>query len=205
MSRHHLLPPLVLGERFRSSLGVIACAGAGRAAAPAREPQPIASARGLLFAVDFAPQLGDVAFLVDEARGGTVGCEVEFAVGFPASDKAEREFAAFDGREIKLLVILLLIAIGVAFREQEGTGTQLYILARAGFEDLHAAGGCLLVRAVLVVGQCGLAYDLLDVFELERGSRMGVSGKADQSAEHDGESFHIFCQSLMKVTTSAVQ
>jgi hypothetical protein len=27
MSRHHLLPPLVLGEHFRSSLAVVACAG----------------------------------------------------------------------------------------------------------------------------------------------------------------------------------
>jgi hypothetical protein len=27
MSRHHLLPPLVLGEHFRSSLGGVACAG----------------------------------------------------------------------------------------------------------------------------------------------------------------------------------
>src|SRR5262245_52571994 len=136
-------------------------------------------ARGALFAVDFAPQLGDVAFLVDEARGGTVGSEVEFAVGFPVSEKAKREFTALDRREIKLLVItgVLPAAIGVELREQEGAWTRLYVLARAGLEDLHAPGGCLLARAVLLVGHGGLAYELLDVLERRRGGRMGVGGK----------------------------
>jgi hypothetical protein len=153
---------------------------------------PIPQPHGVLCAVDFAAQLGDMVFLVDEARRGIVGSEIQLAVGFPVSNKAEGEFAAFDGRKIKLLVItgVLLVAVGVDLREQEGAGTLLYVLARTGLEDLHAPGDCLLVRAVLVVGHGGLTYDLLDVLELEDGSRMGVSGKANQCAEHDGESFH---------------
>src|SRR5262249_54405836 len=136
--------------------------------------------------------LGDMVFLVDEARGGTVGSEIQLAVGFPVSDEAEGEFAAFDGGKIKLLVItgVLLIAVGVDLCEQEGAGTPLHVLARTGLEHLHAPGSCLLVRAVLVVAYGRLAYDLLDVFELEGGSRMGVSGMANQRAEHDGELFH---------------
>src|SRR4029453_2620116 len=120
-------------------------------------PHPT-QARRALFAVDFAPQLGDVAFLVDEARGGTIRSEVEFAVCFPGSEEAKREFAALDRREIILLVItgVLLAAIGIELREQEGAGTRLYVLARAGLEDLHAPGGCLLARAVLLVGHRGL-------------------------------------------------
>jgi hypothetical protein len=126
----------------------------------------------MLFAEDFAAQLGDMVFLVDEARGRTVVSEIQLAVGFPLSDKAEREFAVFDARKIKLLVIgVLLVTVGVDLREQEGAGTRLYVLARTGLEDLHAMGSCFLVRAVLVVGHGGLAYDLLDVFELEGGSR----------------------------------
>src|SRR5262245_27506694 len=149
-------------------------------------------ARWRAICLDFAAQLGDMVFLVDEARGGTVGSEIQLAVGFPVSDKAEGEFAAFDGGKIKLLVItgVLLIAAGVDLCEQEGSGTPLYVLARTGLEHLHAPGSCLLVRAVLVVGYGGFAYDLLDVFELEGGSRMGVSGMTNQRAEHDGESFH---------------
>ena len=33
-------------------------------------------AHGVLFALDFAAQLGDMVFLVDEARRGTVGSEI---------------------------------------------------------------------------------------------------------------------------------
>jgi len=155
-----------------------------------------AQPRGVLFAVDFAAQLGDMVFLVDEARGRTVGSEIQLAVGFPLSDKAEGEFAVLDGRKIKLLVIgVLLVTVGVDLREQEGAGTRLYVLARTGLEDLHAMGSCFLVRAVLVVRHGGLAYDLLDVFELEGGSRTGVSGKANQRADHDGESFHFLLSS----------
>src|SRR5262245_54936884 len=126
------------------------------------------------------------------AGGGAAGSEIQLAVGFPVSDEAEGEFAAFDGGKIKLLVItgVLLIAAGVDLCEQEGAGTPLFVLARTGLEHLHAPGSCLLVRAVLVVGYGGLAYDLLDVFELEGGSRMGIRGMANQRAEHDGESFH---------------
>ena len=50
----------------------------------------------MLFAVDFAAQLGDMVFLVDEARGGIVDSEIQLAMSFPVSDKAEGEFAAFD-------------------------------------------------------------------------------------------------------------
>jgi len=125
-----------------------------------------------------------MVFLVDEARGRTVDAEIQLAVGFPLSDEAEREFAVFDGRKIKLLIIgVLLVTVGVDLREQEGAGTRLYVLARTGLEDLHAMGSCFLVGAVLVVGHGGLAYNLLDVFELEGGSRMGVSGKANQRAD----------------------
>src|SRR5215510_15372952 len=83
-----------------------------------------------------------MVFLVDEARGGAVGSDIQLAVGFPVSDKAEGEFAAFDGRKIKLLVItgVLLVAVGVDLCEQEGAGTPLYVLARTGLEDLHAPG-----------------------------------------------------------------
>ena len=47
----------------------------------------------MLFAVDFAAQLGDMVFLVDEARGGIVDSEIQLAMSFPVSDKAEGEFA----------------------------------------------------------------------------------------------------------------
>ena len=43
----------------------------------------------MLFAVDFAAQLGDMVFLVDEARGGIVDSEIQLAMSFPVSDKAE--------------------------------------------------------------------------------------------------------------------
>src|SRR5215831_16103729 len=141
----------------------------------------LGATRGVLFAVDFAAQLSDMFFLVDEARGGIVGSEIQLAVGFPLSEKAEGEFAPFDGRKIKLLVItgVLLVTVGVDLREQEGTGTPPHVLARTGLEHFHAPGSCFLVRAVLVVGHGGLAYDLLDVFDLEGGSRKGVSGNAN--------------------------
>ena len=48
----------------------------------------------MLFAVDFAAQLGDMVFLVDEARGGIVDSEIQLAMSFPVSDKAEGEFEA---------------------------------------------------------------------------------------------------------------
>ena len=122
----------------------------------------------MLFAVDFAAQLSDMVFAVDEARGGIVGSEIQLAVGFPLSDMAEGEFAAFDGRKIKLLVKIgvLLITVGVDLREQEGAGTPLHVFLRTGLEHLHALGSRFLVRAVLFVEHGGLAYDLLDVFRL---------------------------------------
>src|SRR5262245_4061408 len=134
-----------------------------------------------------------MGLLVDEARGRTLGSEHEFAVCFPVGDEVEGELAAFHGREIKLLVIrnLQTSVIGaLELCEQEGAGTRLQVLARAAREDLHATGGRLLVRGVLFVVCGGLAYDLLDLFELEYGSRMGGSGKANEAADYDRDSFH---------------
>jgi hypothetical protein len=158
------------------------------------------------FSADRARQLGDVAFLINKSRGGTVCSELQFAARFPGSDEVEGKFVAFDGREIKLLVGLLLATFGaIELREQEGAGTRLDILTGAGRENLHALGGRLFVRGILVVGEGGLASNLLDVFELESRGRMGGSGNTNQAADQDRGSFHCRVRAFFSMHKSMVR
>jgi hypothetical protein len=159
-----------------------------------------------LFSANCARQLSDVAFLINKSRGGTVCSELQFAARFPGSDEVEGEFVAFEGREIKLLVSLLLAAVGaIEFREQEGAGTRLDILTGAGRENLHALGGRLFVRGILVVGEGGLASNLLDVFELESRGRMSGSGKTNQAADQDRGCFHSRVRAFFSMHKSMVR